>query len=143
VDERGECRRSLLVAFSCRGRSFCPSCEKKKQLPWAEWLREGVLLGVAHRHVVLTIPRLLRRCSAASGSCSASSRAPAPRRSRSSSATRATKATRGPGSWSRSPPNPLSLEKLVYLDGRQAVFYRSRMNPALAVASRRWTRSNG
>jgi hypothetical protein len=27
---------------------------------WAEWLREDVLLPVAHRHVVLTIPRLLR-----------------------------------------------------------------------------------
>jgi hypothetical protein len=27
--------------------------------------------------------------------------------------------------------NPLSLKKLVYLDGRQAVLYRSRMNPAL------------
>jgi Transposase zinc-binding domain/Putative transposase len=50
----------VLVAFSCRGRSFCPSCEKKKQLLWAEWLREDVLLPVAHRHVVLTIPRLLR-----------------------------------------------------------------------------------
>jgi hypothetical protein len=33
----------VLVAFSCRGRSFCPSCEKKKQLRWAEWLREEVL----------------------------------------------------------------------------------------------------
>jgi hypothetical protein len=55
-----ECRRSVLVAFSCRGRSFCPSCEKKKQLLWAEWLREELLAPVAHRHVVLTIPRLLR-----------------------------------------------------------------------------------
>ena len=27
--------------------------------------------------------------------------------------------------------NPLSLKKLVYLDGQQAVLYRSRMNPAL------------
>jgi hypothetical protein len=27
--------------------------------------------------------------------------------------------------------NPLSLKKLIYLDGRQAVLYRSRMNPAL------------
>jgi hypothetical protein len=52
------CRKSVLVAFSCRGRSFCPSCEKKKQLLYAEWLREEVLLPVAHRHVVLTIPRL-------------------------------------------------------------------------------------
>jgi hypothetical protein len=55
-----QCRSSVLVAFSCRGRSFCPSCEKKKQLLWAEWLREDVLMPVAHRHVVLTIPRLLR-----------------------------------------------------------------------------------
>ncbi len=55
-----ECRRSVLVAFSCRGRSFCPSCEKKRQLLWAEWLCGDVLAKVAHRHVVLTIPRLLR-----------------------------------------------------------------------------------
>jgi len=55
-----ECRRSVLVAFSCRGRSFCPSCEKKRQILWAEWLCEEVLATVAHRHVVLTIPRLLR-----------------------------------------------------------------------------------
>ena len=27
--------------------------------------------------------------------------------------------------------NPLSLEKLVYLDGQKAVLYRSRMNPSL------------
>jgi hypothetical protein len=56
----GECRRSVLVAFSCRGRSFCPSCEKKRQLLWAEWLCREVLAPVSHRHVVLTIPRLLR-----------------------------------------------------------------------------------
>ena len=55
-----ERRRSVLVAFSCRGRSFCPSCEKKKQLLWAEWLREQLLAPVPHRHIVLTIPRLLR-----------------------------------------------------------------------------------
>jgi hypothetical protein len=55
-----DCRRSVPVAFSCRGRSFCPSCEKKKQLHWAEWLREELPAAVAHRHVVLTIPRLLR-----------------------------------------------------------------------------------
>jgi hypothetical protein len=56
----GECRRSVLVAFSCRGRSFCPSCEKKRQILWAEWLCGEVLARVAHRHLVLTIPRLLR-----------------------------------------------------------------------------------
>jgi len=56
----GECRRNVLVAFSCRGRSFCSSCEKKRQILWAEWLCQEVLEKVAHRHVVLTVPRLLR-----------------------------------------------------------------------------------
>lgn len=50
----------MLVAFSCRGRSCCPSCEKKRQILWAEWLCKEVLEPLAHRHVVLTIPRLLR-----------------------------------------------------------------------------------
>jgi hypothetical protein len=54
------CRTSVLCPFSCRGRSFCPSCEKKRQLLWAEWLQEKVLAPVPHRHVVLTMPRLLR-----------------------------------------------------------------------------------
>jgi hypothetical protein len=56
----GTCRTSVLVPFSCRGRSFCPSCEKKKQLLWAEWPQKEVLEPVPHRHVVLTMPRLLR-----------------------------------------------------------------------------------
>jgi hypothetical protein len=38
----------------------CPSCEKKRQLLWAEWLQKEVLAPVPHRHVVLTMPRLLR-----------------------------------------------------------------------------------
>jgi len=56
----GTCRTSVLCPFSCRGRSFCPSWEKKRQLLWAEWLQEEVLEPVPHRHVVLTMPRLLR-----------------------------------------------------------------------------------
>ncbi len=55
---RGHVR--FVVPFSCRSRSVCPSCEKKKQLLWAEWLRTELLAPVPHRHVVLTIPRLLR-----------------------------------------------------------------------------------
>src|SRR3990172_9612073 len=54
------CRTSVPCPFSCRGRSSCPSCEKKKQLLWAEWLQREVLEPVRHRHVVLTMPRLLR-----------------------------------------------------------------------------------
>ena len=55
----GTCRTSVLCPFSCRGRSFCPSCEKKQFL-WAEWLQQEVLATVPHRHVVLPMPRLLR-----------------------------------------------------------------------------------
>lgn len=55
-----KCRKSFLIPYSCRGRSFCPSCEKKRSLLWAEWLRQEVLEPVPHRHVVVTIPRLLR-----------------------------------------------------------------------------------
>ena len=33
---------------------------KKRSIRWAEWLREEVLEPVPHRHVVLTMPRLLR-----------------------------------------------------------------------------------
>jgi hypothetical protein len=54
------CRLSYLIPYSCRGRSFCPSCEKKRSILWAEWLREEVLEPVPHRHLVLTMPRLLR-----------------------------------------------------------------------------------
>jgi len=54
------CRTSVLCPFSCRGRSFCPSCEKKRQLLWAEWLQKQVLAAVPHRHVVLTMPRVQR-----------------------------------------------------------------------------------
>jgi hypothetical protein len=54
------CRTSYLIPYSCRGRSFCPSCEKKHSILWAEWLREEVLEPVPHRHVVFSMPRLLR-----------------------------------------------------------------------------------
>ena len=30
------CRLSYLIPYSCRGRSFCPSCEKKRSILWAE-----------------------------------------------------------------------------------------------------------
>ena len=56
----GTCRLTYLIPYSCRGRSFCPSCEKKRSLLRAEWLREEVLEPVPHRHVVFTMPRLLR-----------------------------------------------------------------------------------
>ena len=37
-----------------------PVVREKKQLLWVEWLQKEVLEPVPHRHVVLTMPRLLR-----------------------------------------------------------------------------------
>ena len=54
------CRKSFIAPFSCRSRNLCPSCEKKRSLLWAEWLQQEVLEPVPHRHVVMTMPRLLR-----------------------------------------------------------------------------------
>ena len=46
--------------FSCRTRGFCPSCHAKRLEEWGEWVRETLLLDVAHCQVVFTIPKMLR-----------------------------------------------------------------------------------
>ena len=54
------CRTDHLIAFSCKTRSFCPSCHAKRLEEWGEWMREELLLDVPHRQVVFTIPKILR-----------------------------------------------------------------------------------
>ena len=54
------CHAEHLLAFSCRVRGLCPSCQAKRSALFAEWLVEEVLLPVPHRHVVFTIPKALR-----------------------------------------------------------------------------------
>ena len=54
------CHAEHLLAFSCRTRNLCPSCQAKRSALFAEWLVEEVLLDVAHRHVVFTVPKALR-----------------------------------------------------------------------------------
>ncbi|MBX3732419.1 MAG: transposase zinc-binding domain-containing protein [Verrucomicrobiae bacterium] len=49
-----------LVAFSRKGRWFCPSCHQRKVLQTAAHLVDHILLPVPHRHVVLALPKLLR-----------------------------------------------------------------------------------
>jgi hypothetical protein len=49
-----------LLAFSCKGRWFCPSCHQKKVQLFGALLTETILFPVPHRHVTLTIPKLLR-----------------------------------------------------------------------------------
>ena len=54
------CASEHLLAYSCRSRNFCPSCQAKRAALFAEKLVEEVLAKVPHRHHVFTIPRALR-----------------------------------------------------------------------------------
>ena len=56
-----ECHAEHLLTFSCKGRGLCPSCQAKRAELFAEKLREEILAPVAHRHVVFTIPKALRK----------------------------------------------------------------------------------
>jgi hypothetical protein len=56
----GTCRAEFLVAFRCKGRHFCPSCYAWRLAEWRLWLGEWLLAPVAHRQVVLTVPKRLR-----------------------------------------------------------------------------------
>lgn len=49
-----------LLAFSCKARRFCPSCQAKRQVEFSAFLTQGVLEPVARRQAVLYIPRRLR-----------------------------------------------------------------------------------
>jgi ribosomal protein S27E len=54
------CDHEMFVAFSCKQRCTCPSCHQKRTLLTAIHVAEEVCFPVAHRQVVLTIPKRLR-----------------------------------------------------------------------------------
>ncbi len=56
----GQCHYEYLLAFSCKGRYFCPSCHQKRVLQFGAWVTEHVLPPVPHRQYVFTIPKMLR-----------------------------------------------------------------------------------
>jgi Putative transposase/Transposase zinc-binding domain len=56
-----DCRESRIVAFSCKGRGFCPSCLGRKMAQTAAHLVEDVLPPVALRQWVLTFPYAWRK----------------------------------------------------------------------------------
>jgi hypothetical protein len=56
----GNCHEEYLLAFSCKTRYFCPSCQAKRVAAFMEWVTEEVLEAVDHRQLVWTIPRVLR-----------------------------------------------------------------------------------
>ena len=55
-----DCGHEMFVAFSCKQRCTCPSCHQRRTLLTALHVAEEVCLPVAHRQVVLTIPKRLR-----------------------------------------------------------------------------------
>jgi len=55
-----ECRKDMLVAFSCKSRGLCPSCGAKRAAETANRLREDVLEWVGHAQWVFTVPKMLR-----------------------------------------------------------------------------------
>jgi len=50
----------FLVAFSCKGRWFCPSCHSKKTIQFGEDVPNKILYPVPHRQFVFSIPKMLR-----------------------------------------------------------------------------------
>ncbi len=56
----GSCHEEFLLAFSCKTRYFCPSCQAKRVAAFVEWLNEQILEAADHRQLVWTIPRVLR-----------------------------------------------------------------------------------
>lgn len=54
------CRHDRLVAFSCKGRGFCPSCGGRRMTERAAHLVDYVFPGVPVRQWVLTLPSRVR-----------------------------------------------------------------------------------
>lgn len=55
-----DCGDEKFVAFSCKQRSCCPSCDKKRSIILGRRLTTEIILPVAHRQWVFTIPKRLR-----------------------------------------------------------------------------------
>jgi hypothetical protein len=74
-----ECGESLLVAFNCKGRGFCPSCMGRRMCATAANLIERVLPETGLRQWVLTFPFSWRRRLAQDGALLGSLSVPPPR----------------------------------------------------------------
>jgi len=56
----GECGHDFLVAFSCKGRAVCPSCNTRRMAESAAHLVDHVLPPLPVRQWVLSLPKRLR-----------------------------------------------------------------------------------
>lgn len=55
-----KCNHSELIAFSCKQRCICVSCDAKRALLFGEHLHQNVLLEYPHVHQVFSLPKMLR-----------------------------------------------------------------------------------
>ena len=55
-----DCKREILVAFSCKGRGLCPSCTARRMADVAAHLVDRVIPRVPVRQFVITFPRRVR-----------------------------------------------------------------------------------
>ena len=55
-----ECGHERLLAFTCKGRHFCPSCHQRRVRSTSDWIATAVCHEVPHRQFVFTIPKVLR-----------------------------------------------------------------------------------
>ena len=55
-----QCAHELLVAFSCKGRAFCPSCGARRMAQTASRLVDAVIPRVPVRQWVLSFPMPMR-----------------------------------------------------------------------------------
>lgn len=55
-----DCREEYLLPFSCKTRGICTSCAAKRTAAWARWVVEELARPVPHRHLVVTLPKILR-----------------------------------------------------------------------------------
>ncbi|MEI6129781.1 MAG: transposase zinc-binding domain-containing protein, partial [Planctomycetota bacterium] len=66
------CKQDCVVAFSCKGRGFCPSCGTRRMVDTAAWLVDRVIPEVPVRQWVLSLPYRVRHvCAYDAGACAA------------------------------------------------------------------------
>ena len=56
----GDCGHDFLIAFSCKGRGVCPSCNARRMVATAAHLTDHVLPPLPVRQWVLAVPKRLR-----------------------------------------------------------------------------------
>ena len=55
-----KCGTDLFVAFSCKRRGVCPSCDAKRAVAGVAWAVDNLLPQVPYRQWVLVVPKRLR-----------------------------------------------------------------------------------